>query len=428
MQAPDSEKLEAQGIRFVRFTWCDNAGVTRAKSIHVKSLGEGIGVTLAAQGFSGLADAPSPGSGLSAVGDMQLSPDWTTLTPLSYAPGQARVMVFLAEGGEESPLCPRSFLARQLGSAQAAGIRLRLAVELEFYLVQADITPAGPPEAHLDFEQNHILISEITNLLEAQQIQVQYYYPGSGPGQHKIGLAPSQPMTLADHILAARETIRLVAHRQGLRATFLPKPFPDLPGNGAPLQVYLDCQNSPEGAYGISAGQASFMSGVLAHLPALTLLTTPSPNSYARLSGHEWAGAYRIWGFDNHQAALRVPKQAAGSWFFEFKSHDATANPYLALGAVIAAGLDGQKRQLTLPEPSQFDPSQLSPLARRIRGVPVLPSDFPESKEHFELDPLLPAALGPRLARAAMAVREAEWEALGKAGIIEQALKLFERY
>lgn len=94
-------------------------------------------------------------------------------------------MVFLEEGGENSPLCPRSFLVQQLRLASQAGNRLRLAVELEFYLVKADITPAAPPQAHPDFEQNHILISEITDLLLAQQIQIQHYFPVAAPASTK---------------------------------------------------------------------------------------------------------------------------------------------------------------------------------------------------------------------------------------------------
>jgi len=172
------------------------------------------------------------------------------------------------------------------------------------------------------------------------------------------------------------------------------------------------------------------MAGVLDHLPGLMAITIASANSYRRIRPHFWSGAFRAWGKDNREAALRLPtgRSGQGPNHFELKTHDATANPYLALGAVITAGLDGLKRGLRLPEPVQGDPGLLSEEDRRAHGVDALPTELAEALRSLEADPVLVESLGPNLTRAYVAVKRNEWEAMKDMPLEEQAALLLERY
>jgi len=161
-----------------------------------------------------------------------------------------------------------------------------------------------------------------------------------------------------------------------------------------------------------------FIAGIMDHLPALLALTCPTYNSYRRLQPHFWSSAYTAWGPDNREGAIRVPSQfdsdRAGSTNAELKSSDASSNPYLALGAVLAAGLDGVKRQLTPDEPTLIDPGNYSDEERARRGIQRFPANLREALDNLEKDRVLMEALGPLLARAYLAVKRLEWESFSK--------------
>jgi glutamine synthetase len=159
-------------------------------------------------------------------------------------------------------------------------------------------------------------------------------------------------------------------------------------------------------------------------------VTTPSVNSYLRIRPHYWSGAFRCWGLDNREAAVRVPTNPAGTGTtnIELKTHDASANPYLALGVVIAAGLDGIRRQLDPGPPIQVDPGNLSDDERRAQGIAPLPADLGKAIELLAADHMLQDALGADLARAFLAVRRAEWQAMKEMPLSDQVKLLLERY
>ncbi|MCX6024402.1 MAG: glutamine synthetase, partial [Chloroflexi bacterium] len=176
---------------------------------------------------------------------------------------------------------------------------------------------------------------------------------------------------------------------------------------------------------------ASFVAGVLHHLPALMTFTTPTPNSFKRIRPHFWSGAFTCWGVGNREAAVRVPvPPAPGAPFshLELKTVDPSCNPYLALGAVMAAGLDGIARGMTLGEPVQMDPADLPETEREARGIRPLPSRLDQAIAALEQDSVLLDALGPDLARSFMAVRRAEWEALKDMPHEDEVRLLLERY
>ena len=153
---------------------------------------------------------------------------------------------------------------------------------------------------------------------------------------------------------------------------------------------------------------------MLAHLPGLCGLTAPSFNSYRRLVPQSWAGAFACWGHDNREAPVRVPSVFAGmeeaSTNAELKAADASCNPYLAVGGLIAAGLDGLERGLEPPEPVEVDPATIPEDEREARGIARLPATQAEALDALEADEVLTDALGPVLTQSYLAVRRSEWD------------------
>jgi glutamine synthetase len=181
----------------------------------------------------------------------------------------------------------------------------------------------------------------------------------------------------------------------------------------------------------ISPEARAFVAGILEHLPALMALTTPSTNSFKRIRPHFWSGAFTCWGYGNREAAIRVPPAAAYGGPIsnvELKTVDPTCNPYLALGAVIAVGLDGLERKLDPGDPVQVDPADLPEAELKQRSIRPLPSNLGEAIQALDGDAVLRAALGPELFTSFIAVRRAEWEAMKEMPHEDEVRLLLERY
>jgi glutamine synthetase len=214
-----------------------------------------------------------------------------------------------------------------------------------------------------------------------------------------------------------------VARQYELAASFAPKPFLDQAGSGAHIHFSLwgaegtaragqNVLYDAQGREGISQTGNAFIAGVLAHLPGLVALTCASANSYRRLLPHFWSSAYTVYGFDNREAALRIPSRFWGreaeSTNCELKPADHSGNPYLALGGLLAAGLDGVRRGLEPGEPVQVDPGNLSDEERERRGIARLPQSLEAALDALAADAVLLEALGPTLATAYLAVKRLE--------------------
>jgi glutamine synthetase len=263
------------------------------------------------------------------------------------------------------------------------------------------------------------VMMEIIEALMAQGVYPEQYYAELGPGQQELPVRFADALRAADNQITMRETARGVALRHGLLASFAPKPFPDQAGNGSHVHWSLwrigDGKNhfhDPAGRYGLSEAAFAFIGGVLAHLPALVALTAPSVNSYRRLQPRFWSSAYTAWGPDNREAAVRVPSKRRGlemdSTYLELKPCDPSNNPYLALGGLLAAGLDGMERKLEPGEPTLTDPDALSEAERSRRGIRRLPTSLSEALAALERDEVLRAALGETLAKEYLTVKRSE--------------------
>jgi glutamine synthetase len=439
-------RVRSQGVRLVRFLYCDNANVVRGKAAHAGALADfldsGIGLTVAMQGFC-LTEHLAPGTALGPVGEVRLAPDPDTFAVLPYAPDQARLLCDMHTlDGAPWENCPRSFLKRMAAHAADAGLTVQAAFEYEFYLAREQDGRFAPADDSLCFSSDGMdragaVIGEVLDALDRQGLQPRQYYPELGPAQQELSIQHAPLLAAADRQIAVRETVRGVALRHGLVASFAPKPFPDQAGSGCHvhLSLWRDGRNllyDPVGQLGLSALGRGFIAGLLAHLPALLAITCPSVNSYRRLAPSMWSSAYTCWGSDNREAAVRVASPFAGrveaSTNLELKAIDGSANPYLALGAIVAAGLDGIQRGLDPGEPLSTAPDAVPEAERERRGIRRYPTSLAEAIAALEGDPLLLDAFGPALAREFLAVRRAEWTDLGSVPVEQEIAAYFRRY
>ena len=435
--------LRQAGIEFIRILWCDNANIIRGKAVHIDMLShyfnQGVGISMGQQGVPVMYDAVMPETGLSPVGEVRLVPDWSTLKILPYAPSHASVMGNMLLKGEPWVFCPRNFLIRTIAAAKHQELSVKAAFENEFYFLKQTAQGLEPADSTLfastkAMDLHRKVIDKIASSLIAQGIPVEQYYPESGPGQQEISVRYTDALSAADWQIAFRETVRAIAHQHNLEASFLPKIFADASGSGCHIHFSLwqNGQNllpDRQGVCGLSPTAREFMAGILHHLPSLMALTTPSVNSYRRLLPHCWSGAYRCWGLDNREAAVRVPSNPTGCpTHFELKTVDASANPYLALGAAISAGLNGVERSLELSNPVNVDPGNLSAEERSNQGIERLPSNLGEAIVNLQENDVLMQALNSELSQAFVAVRQAEWLAMKDWELEREVKTLWARY
>jgi glutamine synthetase len=422
-------------VQLVRVLYCDNGGVVRGKAVHVDRLADrmhtGIGITVAMQAMNSL-DQLQPVEGMGPIGEVRLVPDPDTFTVLPYAPRTAAMLSdHVGLDGEPYPGGPRTFLKRMAAGLADRGMLLSCAVENEFSLARQVDGRYVPIDDSLCFSTVGMtaaadVIDALVLALEDQAILVEQYYPELGHGQHELSVAHRPALVAADQQVLVRETIRGVAARFGMVASLAPKPWLDQAGNGAHVHFSLwDASGQrnlfydPGGRFGLSVTAERFVAGILAHLSALLGLTAPSFSSFERLLPQHWSSAFACWGPDNREASVRVPSTFWGleqpSTNLEYKPADASCNPYLAFGALIAAGADGIDRELEPPEPLAVDPATLSDDEREARGVWRYPLTLVEALDALEQDELLVGALGEPLCRAYLAVRRSEAEAYGAA-------------
>ena len=366
--------LRRGGVDALRYLWCDNGNVLRAKSLFLPAflayyaqksdadllagLEEAVTMTAAMMSVPATRDVPAPEAGLAPVEDVRLAPAWESISLPGAAERTATVICDLLKGEVPWEHCPRSYLKRMIARLHAQGLDLHIGFEIEFYLLRPqEEAPFPLPVDDLAYAQSlagqisHEVMAEIALDLWRRGIPVAQYLAEGGPGQQEITLEHCGPLLLADRLIQAREIIHAVALKHGLQATFLPKPFPEQAGSG--LHTHFSLWQ--EGAnHTCAAGEAwdltpqtnAFMAGILNHLPALMAVTTPTRSSFRRIQPHAWSGAYQAWGIGNKEAALRVISDARSGRpsNVELKTVDGSANPYLALGGLIAAGLEGIKK------------------------------------------------------------------------------------
>ena len=430
-------RAKLANVQLVRFIYCDYSGVTRAKALHVShvanKLHEGLGLTRAQMAINLLEDLIEV-EGMEPVGEVRLVPSADTFSILPWTPGQASIICDLLDQNHLSwGACPRSFLKAMAAEAESMGIKIEATFENEFYLAREEngiYIPFdhSPVYSSIGLDLSAQVMHDIVEALIEQDIVVEQAINEYGPGQQEISIHHAHAIRAADNQIKLRDTVRGVALRHNLLASFAPKPFPEDIGSGCHVHFslwntggqrnLLYDTNEPRG---LSEMGRQFIAGILDHLPALIALTCPSYNSYRRLQPQTWSAAYTAWGFDNREAAIRVASPFWGreeqTYNLELKSVDSSANPYIALGGLIAAGLDGIKRRLQPGQPCEHDPSKLSEAERVENHIRRLPTSMHEALDNLAQDTLLADAMGDLMSRAYLAIRRSEEQAFAKQNV-----------
>ncbi len=348
--------------------------------------------------------------------DMIAMPDLTTLTILPWRPTVARFACNVTVEGEEWPYCPRTILRHALERAKEMGYELRIGAELEYFLVRrtddGKIEIADPLDTldlpcydmraltrSLDF------VSEVSKAVTEMGWDNYATDHEDANGQFEQNFQFTDALTTCDRAIFFRYMVESLAQQRGLIATFMPKPFAHLTGNGAHFHVSLWKGNQnlfdrapgkdPRGL-GLSDLAYNFIGGLKEHAKAYIAITAPTVNSYKRLvvgaptSGATWAPAYITYGYNNRTQMLRVP--APGR--IEDRTVDGSCNPYLAATAMLVAGLDGIERGLDPGEPNSANLYTLSAAERQAQGIELLPANLLDATRELAKDDALRAGFG----------------------------------
>jgi len=410
--ADEVRKLAREGeIEFLFAQFVDMHGKPNAKLVPAHHLDD---LLSDGAGFAGFA-AGDIGQGPHDP-DLIAMPDVRSYTPLPWKPGVARFACDVTVEGQEWPYCPRTILRHQLDRAAALGYEFRIGAELEYFLVRrgedgsievADAldTLEQPCYDMRGLTRNLEFVSTISRNVTALGWDNYATDHEDANGQFEQNFEFDNALVTCDRAVFFRYMVEALAQEQGLIATFMPKPFAHLTGNGCHFHMSLwkdgenlfevDPADDPRGL-GLSELAYQFVGGLKAHAKAYIAVTAPTVTSYKRLvvgaptSGATWAPAYVSYGYNNRTQMLRIP----GPGRIEDRTVDGSCNPYLAATVVLAAGLDGIERGLDPGEPNALNLYETDEAQRKELGIDVLPANLLDATRELERCDVMRAALG----------------------------------
>jgi glutamine synthetase len=419
---PLVERLRAQDVEVVALSFVDNAGIARVKTVPLPKLPAaarfGVGASPCFETFC-FDDVMVQGRFLGGPdGDLRLVPDLARIVPLAGQTGWAWAPADkFHQEGDRFEGCQRAFAAAQVAAAATRGLDLRMAFETEWALLTPAGDPAfdGPAYGAIRLEQVADYARELLATLRAQDVAVEQFHPEYATGQLEVSVEHNDPVGAADDVVLVRHTIRRISHLHGWRASFAPTLAPGTVGSGAHLHLSIvDQFSGGSGPFGLPPVGEAFLAGVLRELPALVAVGAGNPASFLRAEPSRWAGVWQAWGRETREAAIRFVTGVTGTGSTaanaEVKCFDATANPYLVVGSVIAAGLAGVDDGLRLPPPISGDPAATEDSVRTAAGVARLPESPWAAANAFAASKVLAAAMGEVLHDSVLTVRRGEAE------------------
>ncbi|MFW9817513.1 MAG: glutamine synthetase family protein, partial [Candidatus Thorarchaeota archaeon] len=353
--------------------------------------------------------------------DLRLDPDPESLIELPFvAHRTAAAMCFVrkkaSKGKEFYPLDTRGLLHKTIEELLPGKMQLKVKVEPEFHLITSDGEPfdeAGYADTYPKSPGMDILL-DISSALRTLGIKPRVIHHEVGEAQQEVELEYADALKMADNILIFKNLARSISQNQEVDVTFMPKPFENQAGNG--LHCHLQLWDGNKNLFGVedtselSDTAKMFVAGLIEHSPAITAFANPTINSYKRLVPHHEAPVYITWGIMNRTALIRVPMFNSGeSAAIEFRSPDPMANPYLLFTAIIAAGMDGIKRELTPPEPRSEDIFHMTDEERNKIGIRILPTALDEALESLVNDEVISRVVGPELMSSYISLKKEEW-------------------
>ncbi|HTZ64554.1 MAG TPA: glutamine synthetase family protein [Solirubrobacteraceae bacterium] len=421
----------------VALVCCDLGAIVRGRSVLASELGEQLdtGVSWVPANLSltpcGSLAEPNP---FGSVGDLRLLPDPDTHTRVEGDQGSGPLELMLCDiveiDGQPWECCPRRFLRDALSELGSLGVRLTASFEHEFQLLRdAPPAPAFSLEAQRRAEP---FPAQVMGALVEAGAHPERIFAEYAPHQFEIPVRPARGLASADRSVVLKEVVREIARRQGLAASFTPLLDPAEAGNG--VHVHISLLDDAEESLLYDASRPAclselgerFAAGILLHAPALSALTAPSPISAARLRPHRWSVGALALASQNREALLRIPpvlrlahEDAAAQLHLEYRGADAAANPYLALGAIVRAGLDGVHRELPAPPILERDPAGLDEAGAARYRVGQWPASLEDSLQALAEDESVRGWLGELLYEAYVGVKRAELRAVAELDLSE---------
>lgn len=367
------------------------------------------------------------GFGRVAESDMRLCPDLSTFAILPWTNEERKAARFICNiytpSGRRLKSDPRFILQKTLEKAKKLGFDFLVGAEFEFYLFERESLPqlkSHDDKSYFDYTP-HSRASAICEQVMAAcsffEIEAEAHHHEVGPGQHEIDIRYDQALKTADNIMTLKMILKAFTGKSELKAVWMPKPIFGLPGNGLHVHqsLWRNGKNlfyQKEGQYQLSLLALRFLAGQLNHAPALTAIVSPTVNSYKRLvSGFE-APVYICWGQNNRSSLIRIPKNIAKkakvSARLEYRAPDPTANPYLALAVLLAAGLDGIEKNQKPPLPTEENVYEFDSQKLAKNKIKILPQTLGEAIEALKNDLTILEVLGGAGKRY-LEIKSQEW-------------------
>ncbi|MCL2169134.1 MAG: glutamine synthetase family protein [Defluviitaleaceae bacterium] len=395
-------------IKFIRLGFCDLFGTLKNISIMAENLADAFeeGVSFDAHAIHGFRDV--------SKSDLLLFPDPATLTVLPWRPGPGRVARFfcsiMTPEGEPFALDCRNILKGIVDKYAKMGLMAMIGAECEFYLFKTDEDGNPTPTpfdkgGYLDtypLDKSEDIRREICLTIEEMGIIPETSHHEQGPGQNEVDFKFSDALSSADNFVTFKSVVSRIAARNGLYASFDPKPIKDAPGSGLHVNISLSQKGQNLFSREHSVIADSFMAGILAYTPEITLFLNPLSSSYERFGKFE-APKYVSWGKQNRSGLVRIPAAKGDKMRMELRSPDPSINPYLAFALILGAGLWGIENAMTLPAAINTDLYKVP-----SDGLTPLPESLTQAINLASSSKLVRDIIGEELHQKYIAIKEDE--------------------
>lgn len=415
--------VKEQNVQFINLQFTDIVGIIKNVTIPINQLEDALdhGVWFDGSSIEGFARI--------AESDMYLQPDLDTYALIPWeSEGDIVTARFICDvytpNGDPFPGDPRRVLKNVLQEARDMGFEFNTGPELEFFLFKPGPDGRPQPVPHDDAGYFDVSTDYATHIrrqmvkaLQGFGIVVEASHHEVAIGQHEIDFRYGDALRTADSAVTFRTTLKAVAQKNNLYATFMPKPIAGINGSGMHVhQSLADVKTGKNLFYGaddergLSQLALNYIAGLLEHARGMCAVLAPLVNSYKRLVPGYEAPVYISWGQTNRSALVRVPRITRGrtqATRIELRCPDPSANPYLAFAVMLKAGLDGIKRGLTPPPAAEEDLYHIDP---RSRALETLPGSLGEALEELQRDEVVQAALGPHIYERFLEAKQQEWD------------------
>ena len=360
--------------------------------------------------------------------DMYLFPDLDTFTIFPWRPQQGKVARIICDvyRPDKTPFegDPRYILKKQLEEAKKMGYTFNVGPECEFFLFHTDEDGQPTTISHekagyfdlgpVDLGENARRDMVLT--LEDMGFEIEASHHEVAPAQHEIDFKYDEALKTADNIMTFKLTVKTIAKRHGLFASFMPKPKSGIAGSGmhVNMSLFKDGENifvDEKDKNGLSKEAYYFIGGIMKHMRGMTAITNPLINSYKRLVPGYEAPIFIAWSATNRSPLIRIPASRGASTRVELRCPDPSANPYLVLAVCLAAGLDGIRNKIMPPEGVCENVFDMGEEERKRRGIEALPSDLNEAIEELQKDEFIRGVLGEHITDKYVKAKSADWTA-----------------